>query len=524
MPIGKSAGRQSRQETDSRADKETGEEASRRQRAMQLPTTVTNPLSAPPTQVMTGRSLPWRAGAVLQAVVLEASVPGRVDLQIGNQTISARTLFQLSEGQVLSLRVAHTGELVILQPEEAAGQAAVKAAATDSAQQALRQALPRQAALPPLLANLTLLVRSPERFPPQLVEAARAALKSLPDARTLGDPDTLTEHVERSGVWLEATLASLDASTPRSPAIAGDWKAALLRLASSLRAFTASSDAGSPARAARDGESQEAVSARTQSGAMPSPNPQSAGARAAPAELAALLAETLDTPAPAARAASNATAASSSESAGTNAQGPTSANATTASASQPDAVPLLRASAPHPQSRVPASLAQAAFAAGDASGPADHVLKQVEGALARVELGQLASLRSDDAHAQMWLLELPVRAPDGETDVLQLRIQQEAAGAPGEQPVWAVSLAFDLAELGPVRARIAVRGEQVSTLFYAEREATVARVRSELGDLEEALTERGLSIGSLGCRAGVPAPVPAAAQRDDDAPLLAVEA
>jgi hypothetical protein len=164
----------------------------------------------------------------------------------------------------------------------------------------------------------------------------------------------------------------------------------------------------------------------------------------------------------------------------------------------------------------------AAFAAGDASGPADHVLRQVEGALARVELGQLASLRSDDAHAQMWLLELPVRSPDGETDVFQLRIEQEAAGAAGqEQPVWAVSLAFDLAELGPVRARIAVRGEQVSTLFYAEREATVARVRSELTDLEEALTERGLSIGSLGCRAGVPR---CSRARHDGAHLLEVEA
>jgi len=139
---------------------------------------------------------------------------------------------------------------------------------------------------------------------------------------------------------------------------------------------------------------------------MPSPNPQSAGARAAPAELAALLADMLDAPVQAARAANSAAAATSSESPGTNAQGPTSANATTASASQQDAVPLLRASAPHPQSRVPASLAQAVFAAGDATGPTDHVLRQVEGALARVELGQLASLRSDDAPGQVWLLEL----------------------------------------------------------------------------------------------------------------------
>src|SRR5262245_19697881 len=102
MPIGKSR-RRSGQGFCVAADKQNGE-GRYGAGAMQLPITVTNPLSAPPTQV-TGRGLPWRTGAVLQAVVLEASVPGRVELQIGNQTISARTLFALSEGQVLSLRV-----------------------------------------------------------------------------------------------------------------------------------------------------------------------------------------------------------------------------------------------------------------------------------------------------------------------------------------------------------------------------------------------------------------------------------
>jgi hypothetical protein len=54
-----------------------------------------------------------------------------------------------------------------------------------------------------------------------------------------------------------------------------------------------------------------------------------------------------------------------------------------------------------------------------------------------------------------------------------------------------VSLAFDLGTLGPVRARVAVRGGSVSTLFYAEREATVAQLRSQLGGLEAALSQRG---------------------------------
>ncbi len=480
---------------------------------MQLPITVTNPLSAPPTQV-TGRGLPWRTGAVLQAVVLEASVPGRVELQIGNQTISARTLFALSEGQVLSLRVTHSGELVILRPEDAE-EAATKPAATDLAQQALRQALPRQTTLPPLLANLTLLVRSPERFPPQLVEAARIALRVLPDARSIADPDALAEHVERSGLWLEARLASLDNGTRSTPALVGDWKAALLRLAASLRGFTAAAgNDGAPERAA----TQFSSSVRATAASSPGLDPQGAArAGAAAAEMSdALLGDVPGTSPASARAGARDSASPFDASQSMQPRPPGNPSAS-------DGTPLLRTSASHPQSRVPASLAQAAFAADDAAGPAEHVLKQVEGALARVELGQLASLRSDESPGQVWLLELPVRSPDGETDVLQLRIEQETSGSPEEStPAWVVSLAFDLAELGPMRARIAVRGEQVSTLFFAERETTVARVRTELGDLEEALSERGLKVGSLGCRAGVPAPSVDGPREGQ--PLLEVEA
>jgi hypothetical protein len=481
---------------------------------MQLPITVTNPLSAPPALV-TGRGLPWRTGAVLQAVVLEASVPGRVDLQIGNQTISARTLFALSEGQVLSLRVSHSGELVILRPEDA--EQAAKLAATDLSQQALRQALPRQATLPPLLANLTLLVRSPERFPPQLVEAARTALRALPDARSLADPDALAEHVERSGLWLEATLAGPDSGTRSTPALAADWKAALLRLAGTLRGVTAGAvSSGAFERPTMEGRTAQTTRNATASApAFDQGAPHAdASTRAAEAS-AALLADVLEASAPEVRSGANASTASPE------ADPPVPPRPASSTAS--DAAPLLRTSAQHPQSRVAASLAQVALAASDAFAPADHVLKQVEGALARLELGQLASLRSDDASGPMWLLELPVRSPDGETDVLQLRIEQEASGAAEDSaPVWAVSLAFDLAELGPMRARIAVRGEQVSTLFFAERETTVARVRTELGDLEDALSERGLRIGSLGCRAGVPARSSDPPQ--DGQPLLEVEA
>jgi hypothetical protein len=495
---------------------------------VQLPTTVTNPISAPATQAL-GRGLPWRAGAVLQAVVLDASAAGRVQLQIGSHTVSARTLFALSEGQVLSLRVSHAGELVVLQPPAAAqAQQAAQTPDAQLARQALREALPRQAPLPPLLANLTLIAREPGRFPQGVVDAANAALATLPDARVLADPDGLAERVERSGLWLEAALSRSGTSSAPMPAaaLAGDWKAALLRLAAALRDLSAQGARAQPGAPAPD-----AAVADDARGATPLPNASPGqGAQPAPARTSPVVVDGTPLPRAAEGAPSQrADALTPAQAAVRTAAPPVGASVAEESAQAPapapqgaadgraaprvavgaygapDAAPLLRAMPPQPQPRAEASLAQLALAADEPAALARHVLHQVEGALARVELGQLASLRSEGTNAPFWLLELPVRAPDGETDVLQLRIERDGGGTDAQGlPVWAVSLTFDFGALGPVHARVAVRGEQVSTLFSAEREATVARLRGELGSLESAFAQRGLTVGALGCRAGAP--------------------
>lgn len=510
---------------------------------MQLPTTVTNPISAPATQAL-GRGLPWRAGAVLQAVVLDASAAGRVQLQIGAHTVTARALFALAEGQVLSLRVSHAGELVVLQPPTAA-QAEQVARSPDAqlARQALREALPRQAPLPPLLANLTLIAREPGRFPPGVAEAAKAALAALPDARVLTDPDGLEQQVLRSGLWLEAALAR--AATSPAPehaaALAGDWKAALLRLAAALR------DLSAPAARAPSGTPASHAAVADEAPAAPAlqnnASPTQRAAQPAPARTATVLVDGMPLPRAEGASAQRADAAAQSP------LRPAAPGAVVADEAAPppattvpadpraaprtalgaygaqDAAPLLRAMPPQPQPRTEASLAQLVRATEEPAVLARHVLQQVEGALARVELGQLASLRSEGTNAPFWLLELPVRAPDGETDVLQLRIERDGGGTDAQgQPVWAVSLTFDFGDLGPMHARVAVRGEQVSTLFSAEREETVARVQAALGSLESAFAQRGLTVGALGCRAGAPAVEHAADLVAADGPLLDVDA
>ena len=97
---------------------------------------------------------------------------------------------------------------------------------------AAAEAVPRQAGLAPLMANVRALVDHPD-MPPEVREAGRALLTRAPQAAELTTPQGLRQAVERSGVFLEARMAraieapvtelSL-ATTPQ----ANDMKAALL--------------------------------------------------------------------------------------------------------------------------------------------------------------------------------------------------------------------------------------------------------------------------------------------------------
>jgi hypothetical protein len=70
--------------------------------------------------------------------------------------------------------------------------------------------------------------------------------------------------------------------------------------------------------------------------------------------------------------------------------------------------------------------------------------------------------------------------------------------------VWSVELALDLPGLGPLRARIQLLGESVSTAFWAEDEATAGRIDRELPRLRAALEARELEVAAMSASAGAP--------------------
>lgn len=434
---------------------------------------INGPPSPPPSPSRSGgveadtspATRQWQAGDKLLATVLRLVSQGAI-LAVGRTQILARSLAPLQVGQNLKLEV--------LQPRSDPPVLRILNASRtpNPAEQALRTLLPRQTSLAPLLANLGQLARAGatatpaasttagtaaapnSALPRPVTEQLQQLLRLLPDVAQASRPDGLKQALQDSGLFLEARLARLlTANTGASPAalqrqaahlFGGDLRAGLLRLATALQASQPQTPPGSAQAGARTGTA---------------------------------------TPAP------------------------------------------VRGMPPQPQAQASANLAGLSPAAAGR-----ELLQQVEGALARIQLHQLQSLSQsqspsqspsptqsaplqaplqlasgNEANRAVWALELPLRNGQ-EQDLFGLHIQRDGGkGTAGTHPeVWSVTLAFDLAGLGPVRTQISLYEGQISAQFWAEQAETRARFQTHLDQLQARLSAVGLHVGRLGCQCGIP--------------------
>ncbi len=175
--------------------------------------------------------------------------------------------------------------------------------------------------------------------------------------------------------------------------------------------------------------------------------------------------------------------------------------------------PLVGGKPVYPQALSPQPTAQGA--AQQAAQPAtaeapavrlvQELASQVEGALSRIQYNQLSSLPGDDPNRQAWQLDLPLR--NGEhLDAFRLRVEEEkhARALEHEGSTWRVDLAFNLDPLGPIRVRIGLQGETVSSVFWAENPETVSLIERRMEVLEQGLERVGLEVGRLSAHRGQP--------------------
>jgi hypothetical protein len=134
----------------------------------------------------------------------------------------------------------------------------------------------------------------------------------------------------------------------------------------------------------------------------------------------------------------------------------------------------------------------------------DDLAHQVEAALARIQLHQLAAAAPDHA-PPAWAGEIPLRHGE-RVDVCRLRIDKDDGnrGADGGQAGWNTWISLDLKSLGPLHARLTLNGQALSSTLWAESDITAALLREHLDHLRQALQGLGLEVKELRCRCGRP--------------------
>lgn len=139
----------------------------------------------------------------------------------------------------------------------------------------------------------------------------------------------------------------------------------------------------------------------------------------------------------------------------------------------------------------------------ESAGPADAG-SPIRRALARLQMLQLHAATSEKLDL---IFELPLRFGQ-QVELLQLRIQRDPARSNEPEklkPPLRVQLAFHFHDLGNIHAQLLLNGMRLSTNWWAERPDTAAALTAALPELSQKLTEAGFEVSGLSCREGRPA-------------------
>lgn len=411
----------------------------------------------------------WEPGQVLQARVIETLGAGRVALLIAGHRVQAATTQALRQGEALTVQVDTRGPPVVLRPIDQPSRSAPPSTAPATVpaptqgetalleikRAVLRDLLPRAGPLEPALAALHEAARADPAgartaaAPGSAVrDAVRAVLSSLAQPAEVATGEGLRRAVERSGLFLEARLA-LDPPGKSPPT--DDLKTLLLRLAALLSKAT-------------DGGEALAAGAAPARSRPPQPEAAEADRRRPSADTGA---------------------------------GPPQARPAAGPGSAPGASPR----PPAPAGGAASSTPPPPTPERDAT---EGLRRQVEAALARIELNQVRSTQAADGALPAWRLDLPVARGDG-ADVLALELQSDGReGNRHSDAAWFVTLHLALEPLGPMHARVVWRGGQVCATLWAERPGVARLLERHAPELAQRLATAGLSVSGIRCLEGAP--------------------
>lgn len=455
-----------------------------------LPQLVTLALATTPPDIKS-----WQPGQILNALVVKVTAQGNMILQIGDTSIQANSAqLNPAPGQMLKLEVVRTEPQTVLKIHNPPAPAQPLAEAQT---EALRILLPRQTALPPLLANLVLLANNDSRaqpvLPHNIAVMIRKLINDLPTDKKLANADGLKRALLLSGMFLENKLAGAT-TTDGGGAIDQDLKANLLRLLSNLQQTSPSTP---PRNLPPNLSAQPTGPQSTATNAASSVPAGSSGMTQNP-NIHRGVNPGLSPNLNASATPSTAPRTDSNTNTGTNPAG----------IKYEMAQPAAKLSAPPlmPQTPLQAQEKSAASVSSHqtSSQIIEELTQQVSGAIARLQIHQVSALPTEDNQYPALSFELPLQH-ENRIDVIQVRIYQDRSSKTAGNPDrWSASLAMELESLGAVYATVTLSQQQVWTTLWAENKATAEIINQHLQELYTGYSRAGLNVGTTHCNHGTP--------------------
>lgn len=146
---------------------------------------------------------------------------------------------------------------------------------------------------------------------------------------------------------------------------------------------------------------------------------------------------------------------------------------------------------------------------------AGELLKQIAGALNRIQFNQLNSLyqtqtaTSDTMNAQTWMVDLPFLVASNKTEMVQVKIEQfkqrnqEHQGEEAElERQWKVTLGFDFTTPGPMQIQVRCLAGKLSSTLWSSDNETLKLLNNEVPHFRQQLSSLGMEVESIECRRG----------------------
>ncbi|RUR13570.1 flagellar hook-length control protein FliK [Legionella sp. km772] len=133
--------------------------------------------------------------------------------------------------------------------------------------------------------------------------------------------------------------------------------------------------------------------------------------------------------------------------------------------------------------------------------------EQVNQALSRITANQVTHLtqmaqQDDNKSGFLIMLDIPVKTPQNDIDVIPLMIKQRKATAT-EPSQWSMSFAVSLSELGDLQGTVTLNGTEVSVKINTDKQETIDTLNHYQGDMQDLLKELGLNLGGFNLKLGL---------------------